>query len=107
MQHRVLEYYQVCLNDDPGLTLTFFTAKSNWVSYAFIWEKGKSMDFLETIAVYNIKIGICSQLNEYINLYEYQRSRSLFDFGARSLDLTFLNFFSLETAMPIEEKFHV
>ena len=22
MQHRVLEYYQVCSNDDPGLTLT-------------------------------------------------------------------------------------
>ena len=26
MQHRVLEYYQVCSNDDPGLTLTYFTA---------------------------------------------------------------------------------
>ena len=24
MQHRVLKYYQVCSNDDPGLTLTFF-----------------------------------------------------------------------------------
>ena len=22
MQHRVLEYYQVCSNDDPGFTLT-------------------------------------------------------------------------------------
>ena len=22
MQHRVLEFYQVCLNEDPGLTLT-------------------------------------------------------------------------------------
>ena len=22
MQHRVLKYYQVCSNDDPGLTLT-------------------------------------------------------------------------------------
>ena len=30
MHHRVLEYYQVCSNDDPGLTLTYFTAKSNW-----------------------------------------------------------------------------
>ena len=26
MQHRVLEYYQVCSNDDPGLTLTYFRA---------------------------------------------------------------------------------
>ena len=38
----VLEYYQVCSNDDPGLTLTYFTARSNLVPYAFIWEKGKT-----------------------------------------------------------------
>ena len=25
MQHRVLKYYQVCSNDDPVLTLTYFT----------------------------------------------------------------------------------
>ena len=29
-QHRVFEYYQVCSNDAPGLTLTYFTARSNW-----------------------------------------------------------------------------
>ena len=45
LQHRVLEYYQVCSNDDPGLILTYFTARSNLVPYAFIWEKGKTMDF--------------------------------------------------------------
>ena len=27
MQHRVFEYYQVCSNDDPGLTLTYFKAR--------------------------------------------------------------------------------
>ena len=31
MQHRVLEYYQVYSNDDPGLTMTYFTARSNFV----------------------------------------------------------------------------
>ena len=41
MQHRVLKYYQVCSIDDPGLTLTYFTARSNLVPYAFVWEKGK------------------------------------------------------------------
>ena len=56
MQHGVLEYYQVCSNDDPGLTLTYFTARSNLVPYAFIWEKGKTMDFSETIAVYDLKL---------------------------------------------------
>ena len=42
MQHRVLVYYQVCSNDDPGLTMTYFTARSNLVPYAFVWEKGNS-----------------------------------------------------------------
>ena len=60
MQHRVLEYYQVCSNDDPGLTLTYFTARSNLVPYAFVWEKGKVMDFSETIVVYDIKVGRCT-----------------------------------------------
>ena len=45
MQHWVLAYYQVYSNDDPGLTLTYFTARSNLVPYAFVWEKGKTMDF--------------------------------------------------------------
>ena len=56
MQHEVLEYYQVCSNDDPGLTLTCFTARSSLIPYAFIWEKGKTMDFSETIAVCNLKL---------------------------------------------------
>ena len=32
-------------NDDPGLTLTYFTARSNLVPFAFVWERGKTMDF--------------------------------------------------------------
>ena len=39
MQHWVLEYYQVCSNDDSELTLTYFTAWSNLVPYAFVWGK--------------------------------------------------------------------
>ena len=68
MQHRVLEYYQVCSNDDSGLTLTYFMAKSIFFPFAFVWEEGKTMDFSETIVVYDIKVGRCSQLNEYIKL---------------------------------------
>ena len=55
MQYLVLAYYHVCSNDDPGLTLTYFTARSNLVSYAFLWEKGKIKDFSETIVVYDLK----------------------------------------------------
>ena len=36
-------------NGDLGLTLTYFTARSNLVPYAFVWEKGKTKDFSETI----------------------------------------------------------
>ena len=28
--------YQVCSNDDPGLTLTYFTARSNLIPYTFV-----------------------------------------------------------------------
>ena len=71
MQHRVLEYYQVCSNDAAELTLAYFTARTNLVPYAFVWEKGKTTDFSETIVVYDIKVDRCSQLNEYMKLYEY------------------------------------
>ena len=41
MLHRVLEYYPVYSNDDPGIILAYFTARSNLVPYAFLWEKVK------------------------------------------------------------------
>ena len=56
MQHPVLEYYQDCSNDDPGLTLTYFTARSALVPYAFVREKGKTTDFSETIGIYDLKL---------------------------------------------------
>ena len=63
MQHRVLKSYQLYSNDDPGLTLTYFTARSDLVPYAFIWKKVKQWIFSEIILVYDIKVGRCSQLN--------------------------------------------
>ena len=57
MQHWMLEYYQVCSNDGPELTLTYFMARSNLVPYAFVSEKDKTMDFSETIVVYDVKVG--------------------------------------------------
>ena len=56
MHHRVFEYYQVFSNGDPGLTLTYFTAMSNLVPYAFVWEKGKTVAFSETIVIYDLKL---------------------------------------------------
>ena len=64
MQHWVLEYYQVCSNDDPELTTTYFTARSNLVPYAFVWEKGKTMDFSETIVVCDLKLATDDRNNK-------------------------------------------
>ena len=90
MQHQVLEYYQICSNYDPGLLLIYFTARSNLIPYAFVWEKVRTMDVLETIVIYDIKVDRC----EYMKLYEYQRSKSFIDFGINHSDKIFLNFFS-------------
>ena len=45
-----------CSNDDHGWTSTYFTARSNLVPYAFVWGKGKTMDFSETIVVHYLKL---------------------------------------------------
>ena len=39
MQHQGLKLFKVYINDDPGLTLVNFTARSNWVAYKFEWGK--------------------------------------------------------------------
>ena len=38
MQHRVLEYYQICSNDDPGLTDLFY-GKVKFGPLCFCMEK--------------------------------------------------------------------
>ena len=104
MQHRVLKYYQMCSNNDYVLILIYFMARSNLFPYSFIWEKGKTMDFSENVLVYDIKVGRCCQLNVYMNLFEYQRSRSFIDFGPRSLRF---NTFKLIFLRPMEAIFYV
>ena len=39
MQHRVLEYYPVCSNDAPGLTLTYFYGKVKFGPLCFCMGK--------------------------------------------------------------------
>ena len=43
-------------NDDPWLTLTYFMVRTNLVPNAFVWEKDKTMDFSETVVVYDLKL---------------------------------------------------
>ena len=59
MQHRVHEYYQVCSNDDPRLTLTYFMARSIAPLHFRMGKRGEKMDISETVVVYDIKVGRC------------------------------------------------
>ena len=71
MQHQGLLPIIVCSNDDPGVSLTYFTARSNLVTYAFLWEKVKTVDFSETIAASDMKGSWSRHLIEYMKICEY------------------------------------
>ena len=45
MQYRELKFYEVYINNNPELVLTNFTARSNLVTWAFLWEKVKKVNF--------------------------------------------------------------
>ena len=45
----------------------------------------KIIYFLETVAALGLKVAESIKLNELMTLNEYQRSRSFFDLGQRSL----------------------
>ena len=74
----------ICSNSDPGVTLTYSTARSNLVTQAFLWEKVKTVDFSETIAACDLKVGSCRQLFEFMKVREFSRSKSFLDLSPRS-----------------------
>ena len=102
LQYRLIDYYQIYSNDDTGMALTYFTAKSYLFPYDFVWEKDKN-----NIFVFNIKVGRCNPSNTYMKHYEYQRSGSFIDIIQGHSGSTFSNFFSLKTLKQVEAKFHV
>ena len=71
MKHQGLQPIIVCSNDDAGVNLTYFTARSNLVTYAFLWEKVKTVDFSETIAASDLKDGRSIHLIENMKVCEY------------------------------------
>ena len=50
-QQKGLKPYKSYINDDPGLTLTYFIAKLNLFPLTFEWEKCKTMHSSNTIDV--------------------------------------------------------
>ena len=71
IKHQGLQPIKNCSNEDPGVTLTYFTARSNLVTQAFQWEKVKTVDFSETIAPCDLKVGRSRHLIEYMKVCEY------------------------------------
>ena len=62
-------------------------------------KKGKIMDLSKTFVVYAIKVGRFGQLNEYMNLYEYQKTWSFIDFRPRSLRFNIFKFLLLRNRL--------
>ena len=67
------------VNTDP------FYPKVKFGHIGFCMGKSENYYFLITIAALHLKVAWSIQLNEFMKLNEYQRSRSFFDFGQRSL----------------------
>ena len=61
----------------------------------------KTVDFSETIAASDLKVGRSRQLIEYMKVCEYSRSRSLLDLGPRSCTYKNSNQIFSETSVPI------
>ena len=58
MKHqRPKPFIIICANYDPGLTLTYFTARSNFATLAFTWENVTLMNSLEFIASCDLEVG--------------------------------------------------
>ena len=49
MQHWGCRAYQVCSNDDPRLTLTYLTSRSNLLPNPLKWEISEKLIFLKTV----------------------------------------------------------
>ena len=61
----------VYVNDGHGVTLTYFTARSNLETLAFVLEKVKTVDFSENIEACDPKAGRYRQLIDLMKVCEY------------------------------------
>ena len=68
MRLQAMESYKVCINHDPGMTLTYFKARSTYVRNAF--ERGK-------LLIYDLRGKICRKWANRQNIYVYEKILSL------------------------------
>ena len=60
----------------------------------------KTVDFSETIEACDLKVGSYRQLNDFMKVCEYLRSRSFLDIGQRSCTYKKSNVIFSETTVP-------
>ena len=61
----------MCSNDDPGVILTYFTARSNFGNLGFSIGKSDGSGFSEAIAASDMKISRSRHLIEFMKICEY------------------------------------
>ena len=61
----------------------------------------KTVNFSETIEACDLKVGRYRQLNDFMKVCEYGRSRSFLDLGPRSCTYKSSNRIFLEATVPI------
>ena len=64
MKHQRFKLITFCSNDNPVLILTYFSARSNFATLAFIWENVTVMDTLEIMASCDLEFGLLCKLND-------------------------------------------
>ena len=64
MKHQRFKLILFYSNDIPVFGLTYFTARSNFATSAFIWENVTMMDTLEIIASCDLEFCLLCKLND-------------------------------------------
>ena len=59
----------ICINNDPGLTLTYIMQKSKLVALTLRWGEVKIITFSESMAAFDLKVGICIVLPDLMILH--------------------------------------
>ena len=59
-----------CSNDDPRMTLTYFTARSNFET-VFSMGKSENSGFFRNIQACDMKVGRCRELIDFMKACEY------------------------------------
>ena len=65
MKHQGMEVYKILINHDPGMTLTYLTARSTLVAHAFEWGK--------LLKCY-LKGKTCRKLANEVNFYDLKKT---------------------------------